>query len=202
MRVGPTNVPERPLLHATLLGLLAAPIGCALTGGYDFDGYRAEFVGAPNSIDAGGAGDARTGVGSCLPITCDELGAECGTVPDGCVGTIQCGQCASPTTCGGGGISKKCGCTPITCIELAATCGVIMDGCGGTVDCGTCPGAQVCGQGGAHRCGCRPSTCDALNANCGMIPDGCDGILDCKSCAAGMVRSEEHTSELQSRVDI
>lgn len=41
-------------------------------------------------------------------VSCESLGAECGTVPDGC-GTLQnCGVCLEGHTCGGGGAPNKC----------------------------------------------------------------------------------------------
>jgi hypothetical protein len=33
--------------------------------------------------------------GSCTPTTCAAQGAACGTIPDGCGGTLDCGSCAS-----------------------------------------------------------------------------------------------------------
>src|SRR5947209_9774996 len=58
----------------------------------------------------------------------------------------------------------------------------------------SCTAPQSCGGGGtANVCGCTPTTCAAQGKSCGSIPDGCSGTLSCGS------RSEEHTSELQSR---
>ena len=39
----------------------------------------------------------------CVPTTCEALGYICGTAPDGCGGTLQCGQCQSleATCCAG-----------------------------------------------------------------------------------------------------
>jgi predicted DNA-binding protein YlxM (UPF0122 family) len=36
---------------------------------------------------------------SCTPATCQSLGKQCGTWPDGCGGTINCGSCQSGYTC-------------------------------------------------------------------------------------------------------
>ncbi len=46
----------------------------------------------------GGAGEAnRCGGGeACSPATCEELGAVCGEVPDGCGGTLRCGDPCTP----------------------------------------------------------------------------------------------------------
>jgi len=45
---------------------------------------------------------------SCNPEGCIDQGIECGPAGDGCGGVIQCGSCAPPKTCGGGGYGK-CG---------------------------------------------------------------------------------------------
>jgi hypothetical protein len=66
----------------------------------------------------------------CTPTTCAALGANCGTVDDGCGGSLSCGTCASPETCGGG-TDNVCGCIA-NCTDRV--CG--SDGCGGS--CGTC----------------------------------------------------------------
>jgi hypothetical protein len=36
---------------------------------------------------------------SCTPATCQSLGKQCGTWPDGCGGTLNCGTCPSGYTC-------------------------------------------------------------------------------------------------------
>jgi hypothetical protein len=36
-------------------------------------------------------------------------GLNCGTIPDGCGGTLTCGVCTAPQTCGGGGVANVCG---------------------------------------------------------------------------------------------
>jgi hypothetical protein len=47
--------------------------------------------------------------GSCTPSTCANLGKNCGSLSDGCGGTLTCGSCSSPLTCGGGGVANVCG---------------------------------------------------------------------------------------------
>ena len=80
------------------------------------------------------------------------LGLQCGTTGDGCGGTLDCGDCTPPLTCGGGGTTGVCGeadanvCQPFTCGTVA--CGEIGDGCGGTINCGDCAPPQSCGGGG------------------------------------------------------
>ena len=44
------------------------------------------------------------------PITCGEIGSECGSTPDPCTsGVLDCGECNAPETCGGGGEPNRCG---------------------------------------------------------------------------------------------
>jgi lysophospholipase L1-like esterase len=47
--------------------------------------------------------------GSCTPTTCAAQGKNCGSIGDGCGGTLTCGSCISPQTCGGGGTANVCG---------------------------------------------------------------------------------------------
>ena len=96
--------------------------------------------------------------GTCNPTTCTKLGFNCGQVGDGCGGTLNCGTCTSPDTCGGGGKPNVCGypdagCTPITCAAFpSTTCGEQGDGCGGhTVFCNPCTAPATCGGGGIAR---------------------------------------------------
>ena len=118
--------------------------------------------------------DAGDDGGSCTPETCQSLNLDCGYAGDGCDGVLNCGSCASPQFCGGGGYSK-CGgnnglgldggatsCTPTTCAALGYTCGVAADGCGGVLNCGSCANPQYCGGGGFDKCG----------GNNGLLPDG------------------------------
>jgi hypothetical protein len=86
----------------------------------------------------GGGGTA--GQCGCTPATCPA--GQCGTLDDGCGGTITCG-CTGFDTCGGGGVAGMCGCTPATSCPAGFQCGTIDDGCGGTVD---CSGGRTCAQ--------------------------------------------------------
>jgi hypothetical protein len=76
----------------------------------------------------------------CTPLTCALQGASCGTISDGCGGTLGCGACPSHLTCGGGGVPNQCGtaCMPLTACPAGDNCGTVDDGCGGTIDCGAC----------------------------------------------------------------
>jgi len=46
---------------------------------------------------------------ACTPTTCAAQGKNCGTITDGCGGTLGCGTCTAPQTCGGGGGANVCG---------------------------------------------------------------------------------------------
>ncbi|PZR18667.1 MAG: hypothetical protein DI536_01950 [Archangium gephyra] len=147
--------------------------------------------------------------GACIPTTCAIQGASCGTIGDGCGGTLNCGTCTMGKVCGGGGVPYQCGggnfCTPLTCASVGATCGSIGDGCGNAISCGSCTAPQVCGGGGVpNQCGggvtCVPKTCAQLNATCGQVNDGCGTILNCdvgnppctggQACGAGGVPNQ------------
>lgn len=45
----------------------------------------------------------------CAPLSCASAGKNCGSLDDGCGGTLSCGSCAMPQTCGGTGIANVCG---------------------------------------------------------------------------------------------
>jgi hypothetical protein len=127
--------------------------------------------------------------------------ASCGPIGDGCGGTLNCGTCKAPETCGGGGVLFQCGgnsgCVPMTQVQACGTydCGELSDGCGGTLNCGPnngmCPGGQTCGGGGPFHCGtggvCTPLTMAAActgKSPCGTVADGCGGTVNCGSCTA------------------
>ncbi|PKN29725.1 MAG: tryptophan synthase alpha chain, partial [Deltaproteobacteria bacterium HGW-Deltaproteobacteria-20] len=154
-----------PGLLAVALWACGEPDGEALPPDASFDG-------------AGETGSDGAVQPSCVPKTCDQLGAECGSVPDGCGGKVSCGTCAGGETCGGGG-PNLCGtaaCRPKSCPALGASCGYVSDGCSEAIDCGGCPVPETCGGGGkANQCGCSPRTCGQLGASCGKAPDGCGG---------------------------
>jgi hypothetical protein len=114
-----------------------------------------------------GANDAGA---PCVPTTCVKLGFNCGPAGDGCGGSLSCGTCTAPETCGGGGKASVCGggCVPKTCAELGYDCGPAGDGCGGSLSCGTCTAPETCGGGGkASVCGSPASTGDASTGDAG-----------------------------------
>jgi hypothetical protein len=81
----------------------------------------------------------------CTPTTCAQQGATCGSIPDGCGNTLDCGSCTAPdTSCGGGGTPNQCGCTDNGAACSGRVCGSAVDNCGQHVSCGTCPANKTC----------------------------------------------------------
>lgn len=138
----------------------------------------------------------------CVPATCQELGKNCGTLPDGCGGTLYCGACATGTVCGAQS-PNVCGagtCQPnLTCNDVTR-CGIASDGCGSVVACPDCP----CGVD-QKRCaglcinlqpliGCGNAGCDACPA---PPPRGiavCDDANECAvECMSGHALSPDGT---------
>ena len=140
--------------------------------------------------------------GTCEPTTCLAQNAECGTLPDGCGGSVACGTCEAGLTCGAGG-PNQCGvgsCEAITCAQAGAECGGVSDGCGNVVKCGTCASGFVCRHQATppvceeEASTCTPDTCASLNLSCGEASDGCGGTLNCgacSSCGNGVIDSGE-----------
>jgi hypothetical protein len=155
-------------------------------------------------VQCGGCGEGTTcgggstpgvcGAPPCMPRTCEDFGANCGTVPTGCGdATVPCGDCPTGEICGGEGEPNRCGdpgslCEPLGCAEQGVDCGMAGDGCGGLIDCEGCPAGQSCGGGGVrYQCGapdCQRSTCDAHpEVECGPVADGCGGLTaSCGTC--------------------
>jgi hypothetical protein len=171
-------------------------VGCGSSGGGDQvgsgdDGGSDATVGVGPGLQFDGGGDGSSP--KCTPRTCQEAGANCGPVADGCGGLLTCGDCTAPATCGGGGTPSVCGgtagCKAKDCATLGATCGPQGDGCGNVIDCGTCTTPQTCGGGGTgSQCGgtqgCVPKTTCPTGQNCGAVSDGCGGSVDCSGGAA------------------
>lgn len=45
---------------------------------------------------------------ACVPLTCDELSANCGGLDDGCGKPLDCGTCGAPSVCSGQGQANVC----------------------------------------------------------------------------------------------
>jgi hypothetical protein len=65
-----------------------------------------DFNGASRPLEHFTVGGTSCG---CTPTTCAAHNATCGTIPDGCGGTLSCGTCPTGSTCGGGGVPNQCG---------------------------------------------------------------------------------------------
>ncbi len=147
----------------------------------------------------------------CTPKTCEQviedfaslgIPIECGSLPDGCEGSIDCGSCAEGSVCGANGQNFICGCEENTCANFrgGAECGTLPTRCGGDegpIFCGTCFGEQVCRD---NECVCPDgvncdSGCDGGEPTypctfneCsppGGLPDGCGGVAHCPTCLNG-----------------
>jgi len=81
------------------------------------DGGAAQDSGGNAGGGAGGAGgEGQTGT-DCTPTTCAAEEANCGTIPDGCGGELDCGTCVS----GECGVTTPnvCGCPPGDAVQLS-----------------------------------------------------------------------------------
>ena len=168
--------------HALRRLCLLVGVGCLLLSGCDGGPGTAEPApgepapGEPAVSPEPGEPDV------CVPLTCDEAGAGCGSLADGCGGILDCGTCAEGLTCGAGA-PNVCGegsCEPLTCDDEGRECGQMSDGCSTVLDCGACDDGTCSPQGVC----CAPTTtCD--DAECGDIDDGCGHVLNCGGCPAG-----------------
>jgi hypothetical protein len=145
---------------------------------------------------------------SCEPKSCEQVVAEfesigitieCGSLPDGCDGSIDCGDCPEGSVCGANGQNFVCGCEEVTCATArsgGAQCGEVPARCGGpddTIDCGECAGEKVCSE--TNQCVCPPGAdCDdgceqtypCIVNDCsppGGLPNGCGSKTECPPCA-------------------
>ncbi|MHA7629961.1 hypothetical protein [Corallococcus sp. M7] len=71
----------------------------------------------------------------CTPTTCAAQGKNCGTLSNGCGGTLNCGTCGSGLTC----TNNVCGTgAPASCSHDVCTSGTVLSN-----SCGTCAN-KVC----------------------------------------------------------
>ena len=67
---------------------------------------------------------------TCTPMTCAQLGTQCGNISNGCGGTLLCGTCLAGMSCSAGKCASAC--TPKTCaqqglsVERQATAVVVV----------------------------------------------------------------------------
>lgn len=112
------------------------PTGCGVTCG---------------SCDADEICENGTCVAICIPETCADLNATCGSVIEQCGNELHCGTCVSGERCESG----QCACAPETCTEIGSECGAAIDRCGNVLECESCPTAWRCEQGR-----CAPANTD------------------------------------------
>ncbi|MCP3142493.1 hypothetical protein [Pyxidicoccus xibeiensis] len=105
-----------------------------------------------------------------MPTTCEAENASCGTLPDGCGGTLECGGCGLGHSC----TENVCVCVPRTCGDVGATCGQLADGCGGYLSCGSCPNGSNCSQNQCVQLTC-PGMYTCCDGSCSTVK-GCPGI--------------------------
>ena len=183
--------------------LVCAPAGGRLCGTFGDGCGHVVACGACPDGSACGANKpyvcpGKPGMTGCVPQTCDVAGGRfCGTVGDGCGGTLACGDCPTGQVCGAN-VPNLCApnpasCMPITCNTAGGQyCGKIGNGCGKPLDCGACPAGQSCGGSGvANLCGAPAGSCTPLVCSnpggqyCGTIGDTCGKTIDCGACPAG-----------------
>src|SRR5262249_56434141 len=84
---------ELAAAFACLMLVFAAPLGALAQS----SGFGDGFV----RLARGGAPPPPPPPPACTPTTCAAQGKNCGTIPNGCGGTLTCGACTAPQTCGG-----------------------------------------------------------------------------------------------------
>ncbi|APR78023.1 Tryptophan synthase alpha chain [Minicystis rosea] len=152
---------------------------------------------SPNTCGGGGAPN----VCGCTPKTCAQLGKTCGTVSDGCVGTLNCNDSTKNGTetdvdCGGTTCGNKCGNGKTCSAGSDCTSGFCVDGvCCNSACTGTCQActAALKGSGPDGTCGAIATGTDPNNecqdqgqTSCGN--DGfCDGAGACRKYTSGTV---------------
>jgi hypothetical protein len=100
----------------------------------------------------------------------------CGSYPNGCGGTLECGACSANRIC-----ETTLGtCRDRTMAEACAgfACGTVQSG-SMTYTCGTCVSPDVCSNNMGGTCGCVPTADPCAGLNCGTMPDGCGTMVDC-----------------------
>jgi hypothetical protein len=79
-------------------------------------------------------------VTACTPFTCSDLGAQCGSIGDGCGGTLSCGTCATGNSCSlnmcchngtsWSTVTNSCSAHPLVCKSGFGDCGGYCCKCG------------------------------------------------------------------------
>jgi hypothetical protein len=125
------------------------------------------------------------------PTPCATQSASCGSVSDGCGGTVQCGN-AGACVSGGDVCQGNTCCTPMSPCT-GNNCGSVNDNCGQAVTCNCAGGSDICQTGtcctpDADPCGMAGAECGSVVDNCGqtvnctdtcVVPDVCQGTTCC-----------------------
>ncbi len=138
---------------------------------------NAQCASDPITVCQGGDGCCPAGCGAgndsdcnCVPLTCADLGATCGTIDTGCNTTIGCGTCTANQMCDGG-----------SCVNVPADRG-IGSACTTDAQCnsGTCLSEAGYGYPGGYCVG----ACEIFFTTCeGSPPNGvCDGYQCVRGC--------------------
>ncbi len=172
--------------------------GCQNTAalpGQTADGPSAGGSGGTTTIVIPDGGISLSQDGGCISSCTPAGGQYCGTILDGCQGTLSCGACPAGQPCVGGvcasGSGTDAGALTSCVVTGGSYCGTIGDGLGGQLVCGACKAAGwVCTSGvcTADSTVCQASTCGTgADKYCGKVGDGCGHALDCGGCAADQV---------------
>ncbi|MBI5548102.1 MAG: hypothetical protein HY901_29835 [Deltaproteobacteria bacterium] len=146
---------------------------------------------APPSTGMQDAGAQEPDAG-CVAKSCS---SRCGTIADGCGGTIVCGRCPSGMGCRNNTCVSNCvsPTDPELCLGAGATCGTlsVTDRCGAQRSpvCGAgCPSGQVCGGSGhLNVCWCDDTTCfgtTRCDVSLGTCVPGCSTADQCSEGAS------------------
>jgi subtilisin family serine protease len=140
-------------------------------------------LGKPGNDDHYGLGFGH--FGACVPTTCADAGATCGTIVDGCGGTVECASCPAGDTCYH---EQCCPAVAAVCASQGRACGQTWDECRGTtIDCGGCSSGQSCTYWGTC---CVTTACDGRS--CGFAYDYACGLY--LECGAGCPDGQECNS--------
>ena len=146
---------------------------------------------------------AKTAKEICEAAKASSKGVECGTISDGCGGTVNCDTvagfgCKTGESCGVHGIANRCdpAAQPDECIAQGRQCGKIVSACTGKeITCGKCKDGETCNDNGVCGPPCTPKKCDVdfKDFSCGTFDDGCGGTVTCGKCATGVCDQTTNT---------
>ena len=182
------------------MALGVAIVACSLTNLDDLKG-----AGAPDGSAGGGTGGsagAGTGGGSdggsCVPLSCADVAAECGKITDGCWRHRRLWWLRGFQVLRGRWSEQvrrhSLHAGDLRC-QNRPSAEASLTGCGDILDCGACsdPNKPICSA--LNECtstACTPKTCQTANAECGSVGDGCGKVLDCGSCSGSKALCEDN----------